>query len=236
MFGKIVKQLSRSVCLNVRPADHFARIRTVVFVQHAVNCCLLLLFNRKDFTWIFVFFVFLFPSAVLDYPQCIISFTADSILRAAVYQGEKSPSRWWKIFWQSYRLSYSCQSSVPIEFSVITSASLLCILVAGCGVCKRMQPIFQQAATETKGKYVSVLNLPLSQWAHCCVASPVSDLQPSHLWCSRIKWDVSAANVRDVKSAKGTDRPNKVFPAGCVSCKDDLSGTVPDQLLHHVLI
>uniref|UniRef100_A0AAX7UE47 Thioredoxin domain-containing protein n=1 Tax=Astatotilapia calliptera TaxID=8154 RepID=A0AAX7UE47_ASTCA len=26
-----------------------------------------------------------------------------------------------------------------------------------CGVCKRMQPIFQQAATETKGKYVSVL-------------------------------------------------------------------------------
>uniref|UniRef100_A0A8C9YS92 Protein disulfide isomerase family A, member 5 n=1 Tax=Sander lucioperca TaxID=283035 RepID=A0A8C9YS92_SANLU len=43
---------------------------------------------------------------------------------------------------------------VPIEFSVMTSVVLFCIYVAGCGVCKRMQPIFQQAATETKGKYV----------------------------------------------------------------------------------
>lgn len=183
-------------------------------------------------------FVFLFFFQAL----CSIILSASYLSQQIAYwellftRGEKSPSRWWKIFWQSYRLSYSCQSSVPIEFSVITSASLLCILVAGCGVCKRMQPIFQQAATETKGKYVSVLNLPLSQRARCCVASPVSDLQPSHLWCSRIKWDVSAANVRDVKSAKGTDRPNKAFPAGCVSCKDDLSGTVPNQLLHHVLI
>lgn len=31
------------------------------------------------------------------------------------------------------------------------------VLVSGCGVCKRMQPIFQQAATETKRKYVSLL-------------------------------------------------------------------------------
>uniref|UniRef100_A0A665WHT2 Protein disulfide-isomerase A5 n=1 Tax=Echeneis naucrates TaxID=173247 RepID=A0A665WHT2_ECHNA len=42
---------------------------------------------------------------------------------------------------------------VTNEVSVITSG-LFCVAVAGCGVCKRMQPIFQQAATETKGKYV----------------------------------------------------------------------------------
>lgn len=67
---------------------------------------------------------------------------------------------------------------VPIEFSVITSVPF-CILIAGCGVCKRMQPIFQQAATETKGKYVSLLNLPPAHSVHCLIASAVFDLQPS---------------------------------------------------------
>lgn len=37
----------------------------------------------------------------------------------------------------------------------------LLMFVAGCGVCKRMQPIFQQAATEAKGQFVSLIYLLL---------------------------------------------------------------------------
>uniref|UniRef100_A0A8C6LES3 Protein disulfide isomerase family A member 5 n=1 Tax=Nothobranchius furzeri TaxID=105023 RepID=A0A8C6LES3_NOTFU len=47
----------------------------------------------------------------------------------------------------------SCMNGYPGRFP----PSNLCFpvfTVAGCGVCKRMQPIFQQAATETKGKYI----------------------------------------------------------------------------------
>lgn len=66
------------------------------------------------------------------------------------------------------------RAMVAIEFFVITSVVLFFIWVAGCGVCKRMQPIFQQAATETKGKYVSLLNLRCT-----LIASTVSDLQLS---------------------------------------------------------
>lgn len=76
----------------------------------------------------------------------------------------------------------SCVDAVravfPTEFSVITSAVSFCISVAGCGVCKRMQPIFQQAATETKGKYVSLLNLLPAHLLSCLSTLTVSNLQP----------------------------------------------------------
>lgn len=42
-------------------------------------------------------------------------------------------------------------------FFINISYTVTSLLHVGCGVCKRMQPIFQQAATETKGKYVSAL-------------------------------------------------------------------------------
>lgn len=89
----------------------------------------------------------------------IISFTADSTLQAAFNKKKKTIP-----LADDGKSFDSCIDAViaafPIEFSVITSAVRFCILVAGCGVCKRMQPIFQQAATETKGKYVSLLSLP----------------------------------------------------------------------------
>lgn len=68
---------------------------------------------------------------------------------------------------------------VPIESSVITSVVPCCISFAGCGVCKRMQPIFQQAATETKGKYVSLLNLALPHTQSTVLLHHQSDLQLS---------------------------------------------------------
>lgn len=68
---------------------------------------------------------------------------------------------------------------VPIESSVITSVVPCCILFAGCGVCKRMQPIFQQAATETKGKYVSLLNLALPHTQSTVLLHHRTDLQLS---------------------------------------------------------
>lgn len=70
---------------------------------------------------------------------------------------------------------------------------------AGCGVCKRMQPIFQQAATETKGKYVSVfekINFACTRLVHRCIALTASDSPVSSvcrwdgMWCVSSKsWD-----------------------------------------------
>lgn len=74
---------------------------------------------------------------------------------------------------------HAVKALVTTEFSVITSGVLLCVLAAGCGVCKRMQPVFQQAATETKGKYVSLLNLPPAHLVNCLIALTFSDLLPS---------------------------------------------------------
>lgn len=71
------------------------------------------------------------------------------------------------------------RAMVPIESSVITSVVPCCILFAGCGVCKRMQPIFQQAATETKGKYVSLLNLALPHTQSTVLLHHRTDLQLS---------------------------------------------------------
>lgn len=87
--------------------------------------------------------------------QCIISFTADSALQASIDTKKPIPLA-------DDGKSFNCNIDavrvlVTIEFSVITRGGLFCALVAGCGVCKRMQPIFQQAATETKGKYVRLL-------------------------------------------------------------------------------
>lgn len=81
-------------------------------------------------------------------------------------------------------------------FFLITSAALFCILAAGCGVCKRMQPIFQQAATETKGKYVSLHKVSSCSWgpaSHgcCCLWSAFAG----------IRWDLSVSNVWMVELA-----------------------------------
>lgn len=89
--------------------------------------------------------------------QYITSFTADNTLQAVIDKKTIPVAGDGNIF--GSRID-AVRVMVPIEFSVMTSVVLFCIYVAGCGVCKRMQPIFQQAATETKGKYVSQLKLP----------------------------------------------------------------------------
>lgn len=85
--------------------------------------------------------------------QYIISFTADSTLQAAF--DKKKPQCPWQMMGHFFdSCIYAVIAMVPIAFSMITYVVLY--FAAGCGVCKRMQPIFQQAATETKGKYVSL--------------------------------------------------------------------------------
>lgn len=61
-----------------------------------------------------------------------------------------------------FEICVSCDSYIATFVAIgsgpfFTNASVTSLLYVGCGVCKRMQPIFQQAATETKGKYVSTL-------------------------------------------------------------------------------
>lgn len=135
------------------------------------------------------------------------------------------PRQTMEIFWQLYR----CRQSDGSHWVL-----LFCVLVAGCGVCKRMQPIFQQAATETKGKYVSLLNPPptttpctlgpLSYCISCLWSAAVL------LWCLRITRDLSAASVWTVILASGESAvwPNwnlsvVVFPAKTFSQEQNLS-------------
>lgn len=111
--------------------------------------------------------------------QYIISVPADSTLPAAIDKKKKE-----RIPLADDGKSFdSCidevRAMVPIESSVITSVVPCCILFAGCGVCKRMQPIFQQAATETKGKYVSLLNLALPHTQSTVLLHHRTDLQLS---------------------------------------------------------
>lgn len=74
---------------------------------------------------------------------------------------------------------------------------------AGCGVCKRMQPIFQQAATETKGKYVSVfekINFACTRLVHRRIALTASDSSAvqSPAFADGMGCDVSAVKVETV--------------------------------------
>lgn len=156
-----------------------------------------------------------------------------------------SPGRRWEIFWQLYRRCQSDGSHWVLCNNVCCSVFVFSfsVLVAGCGVCKRMQPIFQQAATETKGKYVSLLNLPPPppppRYCINCLWS-AADL----LWCLQIRWNVSAVNVWIVSLRNPQAYSLSVFSLaymkaffGCISCKTshkyNTSGTFAPWVLIH---
>lgn len=135
----------------------------------------LLLLSSKSLTWIFPYVEPIFMVTGFQY---IISVPAESTLPAAIDKKKTTIP-----LADDGKSFDSCIDAVrvmvPIESSVITSVVPCCISFAGCGVCKRMQPIFQQAATETKGKYVSLLNLALPHTQSTVLLHHQSDLQLS---------------------------------------------------------
>lgn len=170
--------------------------------------------------------------------QYIISFTADSTLQAAFDTKTTTMSLAdGGTFFDS--CIYAVIAMVPIEFSIITYVVLY--FAPGCGVCKRMQPIFQQAATETKGKYVSLCKCKYMH-THTHTLGPLSYCINGFwsaailLQCLQIGWDVSAVKVNIVglavcnsticQSGLNESFPQYFFPAKPFNA-------IPQQILHH---